>query len=228
VTTTSCPACGGADLRCFHEEPSVPAHSCLLLDDRDEATTYPRGRIELALCPTCGFVTNTAFDVGMNDYSARYEETQSFSPRFRSFARELAAEWVDKYDLLGRCVLEIGCGKGEFLTMMCEEGVGQGIGVDPGVHPERVDSPVADRLTWIPDLYSERYGFILADAVVCRHTLEHIAPVGDFLLTIRRAIGGRSSPSCTARAARPATSEPAPGSLKSWHHTSSPVNSGRR
>ena len=37
-----------------------------------------------------------------------------------------------------------------------------------------------------------------------------------------------SSPSLTARVARLATSEPAPGSLKSWHHTSSPVNSGRR
>ena len=31
----------------------------------------------------------------------------------------------------------------------------------------------------------------------------------------------------TARVARPARSEPAPGSLNSWHHTSSPVHSGR-
>ena len=37
-----------------------------------------------------------------------------------------------------------------------------------------------------------------------------------------------SSPSFTPRAARPAKSEPAPGSENNWHHTSSPVNSGRR
>ena len=37
-----------------------------------------------------------------------------------------------------------------------------------------------------------------------------------------------SSPSRTARVARPATSEPAPGSLNSWHQISSHVNSGRR
>ncbi len=36
-----------------------------------------------------------------------------------------------------------------------------------------------------------------------------------------------SSPSRTARHARPARSEPAPGSLKSWHQESSPVNMGR-
>ena len=37
-----------------------------------------------------------------------------------------------------------------------------------------------------------------------------------------------SSPSRTAVVASEATSEPAPGSLKSWHQISSPVNSGRR
>ena len=37
-----------------------------------------------------------------------------------------------------------------------------------------------------------------------------------------------SSPSRTARVARLATSEPAPGSLNSWHQISSPVNRGRR
>ena len=36
------------------------------------------------------------------------------------------------------------------------------------------------------------------------------------------------SPSRTARVARPATSEPAPGSLNSWHHSSSAVKIGRR
>ena len=87
--------------------------------------------------------------------------------------------------------LEIGCGKGEFLVMMCEEGAGRGIGIDPGTRPERIDSPAADRLTWIQDLYSDRYGFILTDAVVSRHTLEHIAPVGDMLTTIRRSIDNR-------------------------------------
>jgi hypothetical protein len=37
-----------------------------------------------------------------------------------------------------------------------------------------------------------------------------------------------SSPSRSARVDSPATSEPAPGSLKSWHQISSEVNSGRR
>ncbi|CAB5068954.1 unannotated protein [freshwater metagenome] len=37
-----------------------------------------------------------------------------------------------------------------------------------------------------------------------------------------------SSPSRTAFDDKPATSDPAPGSENNWHHTSSPVKSGRR
>jgi hypothetical protein len=191
MNSAACPACRSEDLRHFHEEPSVPAHSCLLLDSRAKAADYPRGRIDLVFCRTCGFISNAAFDQSLNEYSQQYEETQAFSSRFTSWARDLAETWVEKFDLYGRCVLEIGCGKGEFLTMMCEAGAGQGIGIDPGTHPERIDSPAADRLTWIKDLYSEHYGFLLADAIVCRHTLEHIQPVADFLRSIRRTIGRR-------------------------------------
>jgi SAM-dependent methyltransferase len=191
VTIEICLACGAEGLRHFHEEPSVPAHSCLLLESRDEAANYPRGRIDLGFCAACGFISNTAFDSSLNEYSPKYEETQAYSARFQKFARDLARSWVADYDLYDRSILEIGCGKGEFLAMMCEEGAGRGIGIDPGTRPERIDSPAADRLTWIQDFYSERYGFILSDAVVSRHTLEHIAPVGDMLSTIRRSIGNR-------------------------------------
>jgi SAM-dependent methyltransferase len=187
----TCPACGGHDLRHFHKEEGVPSHSCLLLASREAAARFPRGAIDLALCRSCGFITNTAFDPSLNQYSPLYEETQAFSPRFQEFATDLAASWVEKYDLFGRVVLEIGCGKGEFLAAMCEEGAGQGIGIDPGVRPERIESSAADRLTWIQDLYSERYTFLAADAIVCRHTLEHIAPVADLLRTIRSSIGNR-------------------------------------
>jgi SAM-dependent methyltransferase len=191
VTGHRCPACGSGAVRIFHTEPSVPAHSCLLLRSQEEAAAYPRGTLRLGFCEACGFITNTAFDVSLNEYSSRYEETQAFSERFTGFARELAREWVDRYDLRGRRVLEIGCGKGEFLTMMCEEGVAEGIGIDPGTNPDRVESEAGGRITWITDLYSESYGSIHADAIVCRHTLEHIHPVADFMRTVRRSIGDR-------------------------------------
>lgn len=186
-----CPACGGTETRGFHHEEAIPTNSCLLLSDRGEAERYPRGDMELRFCGDCGFVANARFDQGLSEYSARYEETQGFSARFNDFARDLAKRWVEKYSLAGRTVLEIGCGKGEFLEMMCEAGVQRGIGIDPSAHPERLNSEAASRIEWITDFYSESYSHLQADAVVCRHTLEHIAPVGDFMRMVRAGIGDR-------------------------------------
>jgi SAM-dependent methyltransferase len=189
---TTCPACRSEETRAFHHESSIPTNSCLLLVDRDEAEGYPKGDMELRFCESCGFVYNALFDVALSEYSARYEETQGFSERFNEFARDLARRWVDQYDLAGQTVLEIGCGKGEFLEMMCEAGVGSGIGIDPSAHPERRLSEAAQRIEWITDFYSEEYSHLQADAVVCRHTLEHIPAVRDFMDMVRAAIGDRT------------------------------------
>lgn len=190
--TYACPACNSTATVLFHSEASIPTNSCLLLRDRAEAEHYPRGEMELRFCGDCGFVGNALFDPALAEYSSRYEETQGFSARFNDFARDLAKRWVDQYDLHGRTVLEIGCGKGEFLEMMCEAGVGCGIGIDPSAHPERRQSEAAARIEWITDFYSEAYSHLEADAVVCRHTLEHIQPVGEFMRTVRRSIGDRT------------------------------------
>lgn len=185
----ACPACGSMGLEEFFHQSAIPLNSCLLLDSEAEARAFPTGDMALAFCHTCGFLTNTAFRDA--EYSQRYEETQGFSQFFVEWARGLAARWVERHGLAGRSVLEIGCGKGEFLTWMVEAGAGHGTGIDPGVHPERIDPAVAGRLTWIADFYSESYAHLAADAVVCRHTLEHIAPVGEFMAMVRRAIGNR-------------------------------------
>ncbi|MFK8022320.1 MAG: methyltransferase domain-containing protein [Ilumatobacter sp.] len=187
-----CPACGATDLTVFFEEGNVPTNSCLLLDDPSEAAQFPRGELSIAFCDNCGFVTNTAFTPGQAEYSQRYEETQGFSKLFMAFAQELAERWVNDYDLANRTVLEIGCGKGEFLVEMAKAGAGDCIGIDPGVHAERwADDEHGSKIEWIADFYDERYSHIDADVVVCRHTLEHIPNVADFMTTIRKAIGDR-------------------------------------
>jgi len=185
---SDCPSCGSTDLRAFHEQLANPVNSCLLLDSRSEATGFPRADLVLALCRSCGFIFNAVFDQSMSEYSARYEETQGFSPRFVEFAKSLAVRWITRYDLRDRDILEIGCGKGEFLQLLCELGPNRGVGIDPSYHPERMNSAAGSRMRFIQDFYSEEYAHLTADAVVCRHTLEHIAPVGDFMRLVRRTI----------------------------------------
>jgi SAM-dependent methyltransferase len=188
----ACPNCASRGLEIFHEQREIPVHSVRLVDTREEALSFPRGSLALGFCGACGFITNTAYDASLQDYGVSYEETQGFSPTFNAWANDLAGRWVRRWGLEGKNVLEIGCGKGEFLISMVEQGAGHGVGIDPSFLPERVDTAVADRLTFIKDYYSEQYGHLTGDAVVCRHTLEHIAPTLDFMGIVRRSLEGRN------------------------------------
>ncbi|RIQ25251.1 class I SAM-dependent methyltransferase [Jiangella rhizosphaerae] len=190
--TTACPACFGGDLRTFYTVDRVPAASCLMLDDEAAARAFPAGELRIAACGSCGFVTNTAFDPALTRYDDDYEESQGCSPRFRDYAAELADGWVRRYGLVGKTVVELGCGKGEFLATMIAAGVGYGIGVDPAVRTERIDPGLRPRTAWVRGPFPEAMETIDADAVVCRHTMEHIAPVGAWLRSVRAAIGPRT------------------------------------
>jgi SAM-dependent methyltransferase len=189
-----CPSCDGVGLEVFHRVSYVPTNSCILLGTKDEATEYPRGDIDLAYCRDCGFITNTRFDPRLTEYSGRYEETQGFSETFNVFHMALAERLIEQYDLRGKTVLEIGCGKGEFLALLCRLGGNRGIGFDPGYIPGRLELDEGADVHVIRDYYSEKYAEHRADFVCCKMTLEHIPDVGAFVSTVRRAVGDDAVP----------------------------------
>ena len=185
----ACPACGSAEMRVFYEVNNVPVNSVLLVTSRDEALNFQTGDITLAVCPACGFISNITFDEALTQYTAQYEATQGYSPTFNKVHQALAQDLIDRYDLRGKDIIEIGCDKGDFITMLCEMGDNRGVGFDPAYVPGRHPSPAADRLTFIADFYSEKYANYRADFICCKMTLEHIPDVGDFIATVRRSIG---------------------------------------
>jgi len=103
----------------FYEVTNVPVNSVLLVTTRDEAVNFQTGDITLAACPHCGFISNITFDEKLTQYTARYEATQGYSPTFNKFHQALAQGLIDRYDLHGKDIIEIGCDKGDFITMLC-------------------------------------------------------------------------------------------------------------
>lgn len=189
----ACPACHQANLRIFFESDDVPTNSCILLDSAAEARGYPRGNMRLGFCAACGFIFNAAFDPKKTEYSGRYEETQAWSGTFNRFHKALAERLIEKYDLRGKDVLEIGCGKGEFLMLLAELGEIRGVGIDPGVRLERITGPAADRVKFIADFYSEKYADHKVDFLACKMTLEHIPNPEQFVSTVRAGLGDQTA-----------------------------------
>ena len=194
VEDKTCPNCGSEGLSLFYEVDDVPVHSCLMLSSEQEARAFPSGDVKLGFCGNCGFITNIEFDSKWSAYAPNYEDQQSFSPTFNKFAKDLAQQLIDKYDLHNKSIVEIGCSKGDFLHLLCELGNNKGVGIDPSAVPGRVSSSAADRITLIQDYYSEKYSDYVGDFICCRHTLEHIQPTEAFVKTVRRSIGDRTVP----------------------------------
>lgn len=188
----TCPSCDTPGMTPFYEMRGVPVHSCIMLSNEREARNFPRRDITLGFCNRCGFISNIAFDSTVQDYTSAYEDQQSFSPTFNAFAKGLAKTLIDKHGLRDKTVVEIGCGKGDFLVLMCEMGNNTGIGIDPTCIRERIQSPALDRITIVADYYRERYTHYGGDMILCRHTLEHIHDTRSFVETIRNGIGNRS------------------------------------
>lgn len=186
-TAKSCPSCGSSRLDSFYEMSNVPVHCNRLWSDRDEAINCPKGNIKLAFCRQCGFITNTDFDGSLVDYTPEYDNCLHYSPHFQDYARSLAERLIRRYNLRKKDIIDIGCGKGDLLLLLCKMGENRGIGFDTS-YVERDDRRKdAVEVTFIKDYYSERYSGYSADLICCLQVLEHLPEPREFLNTIHVA-----------------------------------------
>ena len=188
-----CPVCGSNHFETFFEMLEVPVFCNVLWPEQKAAQNCKKGDIKLAFCPSCGFIGNAAFDPSLLDYTQAYENSLDFSPKFQDYSQSLAKRLIENYDLHHKHIIEIGCGKGEFLVLLCELGNNQGIGFDPTYVPLPEHQKNQDKITFIQDYYSDKYANYASDFICCRHTLEHIPQPTILLENLRQAIGNRSN-----------------------------------
>lgn len=177
-------------MRIFYEVRGVPSNSMLLIPTRAEAMGLTQAEVVLGFCGECGFISNTAYDPALTEYSDRYDSTQAFSGTYDSFSRELAKGLISRYGLSNRHISEIGCGNGEFLALICGMGNNSGTGFDPAFSEERSRFANNERITFIRDLYSDKYSDCIGDFMICKMTLEHIMDTGEFIKLLSRSLAG--------------------------------------
>jgi 2-polyprenyl-3-methyl-5-hydroxy-6-metoxy-1,4-benzoquinol methylase len=186
-----CPSCQSDQTVAFFGIEGVPVNSVLLLQSREEALNFPRGDISLGFCRACGFIFNAAFNPQLLEYSVRYEATQSYSPSFNIFHRNLAERLVSRYNLYGKDIIEIGCGQGEFLSLLCQVGNNRGIGFDPVYDEDRSVLTKGEPIKIIQDFYSKKYADVYCDFVCCKMTLEHIQNTGEFIGNLHQILSNK-------------------------------------
>ncbi|MCP4263345.1 MAG: methyltransferase domain-containing protein [Planctomycetes bacterium] len=190
IKRQKCPVCHNSEMLVFFQAERLPVFCNVLWDSRAKAMAAPLAQIHLAYCHECGLVYNLTFDSALMHYSAAYENSLHFSPRFRQWADETAERLVKQYQLYDKDIIEIGCGQGDFLEILQRLGNNRVLGFDPSYNSnKKTDEIEKPAINIIPKAYSEDFNNYPADFICCRHVLEHIDRPLEFLKSIRSTIG---------------------------------------
>lgn len=145
----------------------------------------------LIACTSCSFIYNGAFDPKLTEYDASYENALHFSGVYRQYANREADALINRYDVRGKRIVDIGCGDGQFLSLLCQLGGNYGIGYDPSYVPDEHADPLHPDVQIETRYYTQNDMRLGADLIVSRQVLEHIADPLGFLQSLRDGLDDR-------------------------------------
>lgn len=182
----------------------MPIESCRLCahGETDVSLTFPRAprniqnllrkedlgrdksiQLEVRTCRRCGFVQIPP--VLDDTYYDDYLMTATHSAQMQSYQQEQASDFVGRFALPGKKVIEVGCGDGNFLNHLKAAGA-----VVYGVEPSQRFREIA-----LGRKHAVEEGYVTADrklvdgpfdGFVTRQVLEHVPEIHSFLTGIRR------------------------------------------
>ena len=136
-------------------------------------------------CAECSFVQLA--ETLEADYYDDYLMAVSHSPQMQSYQRAQASDFVARFGLKGKRVIEVGCGDGNFLQYLQQAGASV-----CGIEPSRRFQEIARaRGFHVIEGYVARGSTVPGapyDAFVTRQVLEHIPDPNDFLQGIRQIL----------------------------------------
>lgn len=185
---TTCPICASDALQPFLHRDAVPVHQNLVVNSLEAARGLARGVLDLAVCTHCGFVCNRAFDLSLLAYGHDYDNTQSCSAYFDAYLDALVRHLVEERGLRNSTIVEVGCGKGQFLRKLVSYpgANNRGFGFDPSYVGPDID--LDGRLHFRRCYYDDTCTDVQANAVVCRHVIEHVPQPLALLHSVRAAL----------------------------------------
>jgi SAM-dependent methyltransferase len=198
----TCLVCGSSRLLPVIRLDRLPACCNFLPSARSDALDRPTAMMSLTLCRQCGHLFNAEFDSRLVRYEDGYENSLRGSERFREYDAKLAEDLIERNRLHGRTVVEVGCGRGEFLRILCDRGNNRGLGFDPSYpgdgseYSHALDSeyPHALDIEVLSERYEDQPRDLEVDLVCSRQTLEHVEDPQGFLRSIARSTQSHVTP----------------------------------
>lgn len=181
-----CPSCNSKDIRFLFERKNVPIKQNEPLVSEKDAKNVKVSNLEIYICCDCTFVFNAAFNASLITYTEKYNNNQLYSNTFTEHINELI-ESVGQYNnLKNKSVIEIGCGKGDFIKRLSNKyKENQYYGFDT-----TYEGPLeySSNLTFYQEYFNKKYKGFKSDFIFCRHVIEHISNPKEFLESLKETI----------------------------------------
>lgn len=161
----------------IYTRENCPVNNNILFDSYEEARKTTLGEISLVQCTQCGLIFNSSFDEELVSYNQTYNNSRSSSRiylQYLDWIINLCASWIHDDDV----VLEIGCGKGDFLRRLHDNIGCYGLGYDTTYVGEEY---YGDRIRFSCEYFKPETTDIKYDVLIFRHVLEHIPNLFLFL-----------------------------------------------
>lgn len=183
----SCPLCASPNIFQFFNRDSVPTKLNFVFSQPEEARSLKKASLKMALCEDCGFIFNKSFSHFPLHYDLSYDNTQSCSEYFDTYLDQEVENILSGFESEKCFILEIGCGKGDFLKKLLNKNKNAiGWGFDPSC--PGLESEMGGRLHFKPYYYDATCITPSPDIILCRHVIGHIPEPLLFLKIIRNAL----------------------------------------
>lgn len=181
---TRCLACRSKNNHRLHAWDAVPLSVVGLSKDEREARAQAKLTMDLRRCAMCGHVFHVEFDYAKVPYATGSNLVFNAAKSWLEYQRDLAREWIERYGIRGKRVLEIGCGDGTFLQPFLAAG-NTCVAFEPG--PEWETATRAG-VTVRRELFrADALAELRPDFIICRHVIEHLDDPLEFLESIALA-----------------------------------------
>ena len=191
-----CAICGFETLENFLLLKNMPTLVGAVWHVRDKALNAICGDLTLSICRNCGYICNTAWRPELIDFAPGYEISLHHSAVYRHFLESTASDLIDRYNLKGKRIVEIGCGPGYFLDLICCLGENDGFGFDPTLECDRTDRFENHTVQFMRGYYDAASSHLRPDFICCRHVLQSVPDPRAFLQSILTVLGPDADTPC--------------------------------
>ncbi len=186
-----CPVCASNDNHCFFAQYDVPTQAGRLAATREMALQCELGDLTLRHCPTCSHIWNHSLDPTKLGFDEKYDISLYHSPVYRDYVKQSVERLNSRYHLHGKTVVEIGCGKGDYLRMLVGAGIGHAIGFDPTFVDGAFTEEEREHITVFRKYYSQEVEDFRPNLVACRSVLQYMVQPGQFLASLRQSMANQ-------------------------------------